>query len=82
MFAILLCVSGGVQWTHSSGEETGMMREREMARKIWLEMIGEEDDGGEREEKKGRDCIYTCHFAPVPKSRGDITGRIRAADFD
>jgi hypothetical protein len=48
-------------------------------RKMWHEMMeerddGEEDDGGETEEKKGRrDCIYTCHFAPVPKSRGDVT---------
>ena len=49
---------------------------------MWLEMMGEQDDGGETEEKSQRDCIYTCHFAPVPKSRGDVTGRIRAADFD
>ena len=46
--------------------------------------MGEEDDGGEREEKKSRrECIYTCHFAPVPKSRGDVTGQFRGrADCD
>ena len=37
----------------------------------------EEDDGGGREEMTSRrDCIYTCHFAPVPNSRGDaVTSR-------
>ena len=44
---------------------------------MWLEMMGEQDDGGETEEKSQRDCIYTCHFAPVPKSRGDVIVRFR-----
>ena len=40
-------------------------------------MMGERDDGGETEENSQRDCIYTCHFAPVPKSCGDVIVQFR-----
>ena len=44
------------------------------ARGVWVRW-------GRKRRKEMRDCIYTCHFAPVPKSRGDVTGRFRAGQI-
>ena len=39
---------------------------------------------GEKEKRRKVDvtAYMRCHFTPVPKSRGDVTGQFGRADFD